>query len=61
MHGAGAEHWIKFAAGVAHDTGKTYAAILLNALKVEMETRTVCQAAIDHARSVIERWIGELG
>jgi hypothetical protein len=41
MHGAGAEHWIKFAAGVAHDTGKTYAAIVLNALKVEMETRAV--------------------
>jgi hypothetical protein len=54
-------HWVKFAAGVARDAGRTYAAIVLNALRTEMETRTVCQAAIDHARSVIERWISELG
>jgi hypothetical protein len=54
-------HWIKFAAGVASDAGRTCAAIVLDALKIEMQTRTVCQVAIDHARSVVERWLNELG
>jgi hypothetical protein len=54
-------HWVKFAAGVAHDAGKTYAAIVLSTLQVQMNQRNVTQAAIDHAQSVVERWISELG
>jgi hypothetical protein len=52
---------IKRAAGVASDPGKTYAAPVLNALRVQMDERAITRAAIDQARSVIERWISELG
>ena len=46
--------WIRYAAGFANDAGKTYVAIVLNALRVEMDARTVTPVAIDHARSVVE-------
>jgi hypothetical protein len=52
---------IRYAAGFANDAGKTYAAIVLNALLVEMDARTVTPAAINHARSVVDRWLSELG
>jgi hypothetical protein len=45
-------HWVRFAEGVAADAGRTYAAMVLGALRTEMERHAVTQISIDFARSL---------